>query len=171
MTGAWDGPAPCNQGEVRQAACAVLPPHPSVKRTTSQATGLRIAVRVRSGRTALAGVLRSPSRSGSRRSRPFPTDGAPAGHLRVSLRVLCGFGQQHPLRAPQRVQRIALEIVSSGVSMSSRCLWASSCGSIMTLCPQTSQCSHARLRSLASIARWARFQSRLWGRDASSCRQ
>jgi hypothetical protein len=29
--------------------------------------------------------------------------------------VLCGSGQQHPLRAPQRVQRIAFEIVSSGV--------------------------------------------------------
>jgi hypothetical protein len=30
---------------------------------------------------------------------------------------LCGSGQQHPFRAPQRVQRIAFEIVSSGVSM------------------------------------------------------
>jgi hypothetical protein len=28
--------------------------------------------------------------------------------------VLCGSGQQHPFRAPQRVQRIAFEIVSSG---------------------------------------------------------
>jgi hypothetical protein len=27
----------------------------------------------------------------------------------------CGSGQQHPLRAPQRVQRIAFEIVSSGL--------------------------------------------------------
>ena len=34
-------------------------------------------------------------------------------------RVLCGSGQQYPLCAPQRVQRIAFEIVSSGVSMSS----------------------------------------------------
>jgi hypothetical protein len=51
-------------------------------------------------------------------------------------RALCGSGQQHPFRAPQRVQRIAFEIVSSGVSMSSRCCRASSCGSIMTLCRQ-----------------------------------
>ena len=36
-------------------------------------------------------------------------------------RILCGSGQQHPLRAPRRVQRIAFEIVSSGVCMSSRC--------------------------------------------------
>jgi hypothetical protein len=34
-------------------------------------------------------------------------------------RLLCGSGQQHPFRAPQRLQRIAFEIVSSGVSMSS----------------------------------------------------
>jgi len=33
--------------------------------------------------------------------------------------VLCGSGQQHPLRAPQRVQRIAFEIVRSGVCISS----------------------------------------------------
>ena len=52
------------------------------------------------------------------------------------VRVLCGSGQQHPFRAPQRVQRIAFEIVSSGVSMSSRCRWASSCGSIKMLCRQ-----------------------------------
>jgi hypothetical protein len=58
--------------------------------------------------------------------------------------VLCGSGQQHPFRAPQRVHRIAFEIVSSGVSISSRCRWASSCGSIMTLCRQPSQCSQAR---------------------------
>ena len=34
-------------------------------------------------------------------------------------RVSCGSGQQPPFRAPQRVHRIRLEIVSSGVSMSS----------------------------------------------------
>jgi hypothetical protein len=40
----------------------------------------------------------------------------PAGP-HFTARVLCGFGQQHPLRAPQHEQRIAFEIVSSGVSM------------------------------------------------------
>ena len=50
-------------------------------------------------------------------------------------RVLCGSGQQHPLRAPHRVQRIAFEIVSSGVCMSSRCRCASSCGSIINAVP------------------------------------
>ena len=30
---------------------------------------------------------------------------------------MCGSGQQHPRLAPQRVQRIAFEIVSSGVGM------------------------------------------------------
>ena len=36
--------------------------------------------------------------------------------FQIPARVSCGSGQQHPLRAPQRVQRIAFEIVSSGVS-------------------------------------------------------
>ena len=44
-------------------------------------------------------------------------------------RVSCGSGQQHPFRAPQRLHRIAFEIVGSGVRMSSRWRWASSCGS------------------------------------------
>jgi hypothetical protein len=68
-------------------------------------------------------------------------------------------GQQHPFRAPQLVQRIAFEIVSSGVSISSRCRWASSCGSIMMPCRQLSQCSQARLPSFATIAKWACFQA------------
>jgi hypothetical protein len=39
-------------------------------------------------------------------------------HRRYWAQVLCGFGQQHPLRASHRVHRIAFEIVRSGVSMS-----------------------------------------------------
>jgi hypothetical protein len=77
--------------------------------------------------------------------------------------VLCGSGQQHPFRAPQRVHRIAFEIVSSGVSMSSRWRWASSSGSIMMLCRQPSQYSQARLPNLANIARWACFQASSFG--------
>jgi hypothetical protein len=83
----------------------------------------------------------------------YPHGRAPAA------RVSCGSGQQHPFRAPQRVQRIALEIVSSGVSKSSRCRRANLSGSTMMLCRQSSQCSQARLPSLTSIARWARFQA------------
>ena len=41
--------------------------------------------------------------------------------------------------------------------MSSRRVRASSCGSIMTLCRQSSQCSQARLPSLTSMVRWACF--------------
>ena len=36
---------------------------------------------------------------------------------------------------------------------------ASSCGSIMMPCIQSSQCSQARLPSLTSMAGWARFQA------------
>jgi hypothetical protein len=79
--------------------------------------------------------------------RPGPIPAGPHHFI-----VLCGSGQQHPFLAPQRVQRMALEIVSSGVSMLSRCRWASSCGSIMRLCRQPSQCSQ-RLPSFTSIAK------------------
>jgi hypothetical protein len=81
-----------------------------------------------------------------------PKPGGSARHRAFSFRVLCGSGQQHSFRAPQSVQRIAFEIASSGVSMSSRCRRASSWGSITMLCRQPSQCSQARLPSLASIA-------------------
>ena len=36
---------------------------------------------------------------------------ASRGSFQLPPLVLCGSGQQHPLRAPQRVQRIAFEIV------------------------------------------------------------
>jgi hypothetical protein len=42
-----------------------------------------------------------------------------ACRFQSTTRALCGSGQQHPFLAPQRVQRIAFEIVSGGVRMSS----------------------------------------------------
>ena len=58
---------------------------------------------------------------------------ASRGSFQLPPLALCGSGQQYPFRAPQRVQRIAFEIVSSGVSISSRCCRARSWGSIMVL--------------------------------------
>jgi hypothetical protein len=46
--------------------------------------------------------------------------------------------------------------------------WASSCGSIMTLCRQLSQCSQARLPSLTSIAKWACFGASSIGIDETT---
>ena len=45
---------------------------------------------------------------------PLPERAGP--QLFSPTRVSCGSGQQHPLRAPHRVQRIAFDIVSSDVS-------------------------------------------------------